>query len=70
EEYEAVANFLEQADWWERLSKPIPQMVPHKEWFSKIREIILEEPEEEQAQPVIGVSRIKPKAKSPKNGKA
>lgn len=71
EEYEAVATFLEQADWWERLSKPIPQMVPHKEWFSKIREIILEEPEiEEQSQPVIGVTRVKPKGKTLKNGKA
>lgn len=70
DEYNAVADFLEQTDWWERLSKPIPQMVPHKEWFSAIRGIILEEPEESEAQPVIGVSRIKPKAKTPKNGKS
>lgn len=73
DEYDTVCEFLEQKDWWDRLSKNIPQMVPHQAWFSALREIILEEPPaEEQAQPVIGVD-TRPKAKVPKpskNGKA
>lgn len=73
DEYDTVCEFLEQKDWWDRLSKNIPQMVPHQAWFSSLREIILEEPPaEEQAQPVIGVEpRVKAKAPKPsKNGKA
>jgi hypothetical protein len=77
EEYEVVAQYLEDEKWWERLSKAIPQMVPHKDWFNKLREIILAEPAEEEqpdqmVQPIIGVSptsRVKPKVKTPKNGK-
>lgn len=78
DEYEAVATYLENPGWWENISKPIPQMLPHKEWFSVLREIILEVPAEESseetsAQPVVGVSpRVTPKEarpKVPKNGK-
>jgi hypothetical protein len=78
EEYDAVATYLENPGWWENISKPIPQMLPHKEWFSILREIILEVPPEENseetsAQPVVGVSpRVMPKEarpKVPKNGK-
>jgi hypothetical protein len=78
EEYEAVANYLENPGWWENISKPIPQMLPHKEWFFALREIILEVPAEESqedtsAQPIVGVTpRVTPKEakpKAPKNGK-
>jgi len=75
EEYEAVATYLESSDWWEKLSKSIVQMTPHKDWFFALREIILEEPPEEapedtSAQPVVGVTpRATPKPKVPKNGK-
>ena len=53
-------------------------MLPHKEWFFALRDIILEVPAEEapentSAQPVVGVSpRVTPKdarPKVPKNGK-
>ena len=77
EEYDAVADYLEDENWWENLSKAIPQMVPHKDWFHKLREIILAEPVEEEqpgqmVQPIIGIpptARVKPKVKTPKNGK-
>ena len=78
EEYESVATYLENPGWWENISKPIPQMLPHKEWFFALRDIILEAPAEESpentsAQPVVGVSpRVTPKdarPKVPKNGK-
>jgi hypothetical protein len=78
EEYESVATYLENPGWWENISKPIPQMLPHKEWFFALRDIILEAPAEEapentSAQPVVGVSpRVRPKdarPKVPKNGK-
>ena len=78
EEYESVATYLENPGWWENISKPIPQMLPHKEWFFALRDIILEVPAEEapentSAQPVVGVSpRVTPKdarPKVPKNGK-
>lgn len=78
EEYEAVATYLENPGWWENISKPIPQMVPHKEWFFALREIILEvpadeSPEDTSAQPIVGVTpRVTPKEvkpKAPKNGK-
>ena len=78
EEYEAVATYLENPGWWENISKPIPQMLPHKDWFFALRAIILEEvpeetPEESTAQPVVGVApRVTPKEakpKVPKNGK-
>jgi hypothetical protein len=74
EEYETVATYLENPGWWENISKPIPQMLPHKEWFSALRDIILEVPAEEtSAQPIVGVSaRVNPKEarpKVPKNGK-
>lgn len=78
EEYESVATYLENPGWWENISKPIPQMLPHKEWFFALRAIILEEAPEEtaedtSAQPVVGVSpRVTPKDTKPKvakNGK-
>jgi len=74
EEYESVATYLENPEWWENISKPIPQMLPHKDWFSALRDIILEVPAEEtSAQPIVGVSaRVNPKEarpKVPKNGK-
>ncbi|NBV78154.1 hypothetical protein EBR66_08390 [bacterium] len=78
EEYEAVATYLENPGWWENISKPIPQMLPHKEWFFALRAIILEEvpeetPDESTAQPIVGVApRVTPKEvkpKAPKNGK-
>ena len=78
EEYESVATYLENPGWWENISKPIPQMLPHKEWFFALRDIILEVPAEEapentSAQPVVGVSpRVTPKDTKPKvakNGK-
>jgi hypothetical protein len=78
EEYEAVATYLENPGWWENISKPIPQMLPHKDWFFALREIILEvpaeeSPEETSAQPIVGVApRVTPKEarpKAPKNGK-
>jgi len=74
EEYETVATYLENPEWWENISKPIPQMLPHKDWFSALRDIILEVPAEEtSAQPIVGVSaRVNPKEarpKVPKNGK-
>ena len=74
EEYESVATYLENPGWWENISKPIPQMLAHKEWFSALRDIILEIPAEEtSAQPIVGVSaRVSPKETRPKvakNGK-
>ena len=78
EEYEAVATYLENPGWWENISKPIPQMLPHKDWFFALRAIILEEVPEEtsedtSAQPIVGVTpRVTPKevkSKVPKNGK-
>jgi hypothetical protein len=78
DEYESVATYLENPGWWENISKPIPQMLPHKEWFNALRDIILEVPAEEgledtSAQPIVGVSpRVTPKEarpKVPKNGK-
>ena len=74
EEYESVATYLENPGWWENISKPIPQMLAHKDWFSALRDIILEVPAEEtSAQPIVGVSaRVNPKEarpKVPKNGK-
>ena len=78
EEYEAVATYLESPGWWENISKPIPQMVPHRDWFFALRAIILEEapdetPDDTSAQPVVGVApRVTPKEvrpKAPKNGK-
>jgi len=78
DEYESVATYLENPGWWENISKPIPQMLPHKEWFHALRDIILEVPAEEgpeetSAQPIVGVSpRVTPKEarpKVPKNGK-
>ena len=78
EEYESVATYLENPGWWENISKPIPQMLSHKEWFFALRAIILEEapdetPDDTSAQPVVGVSpRVTPKdarPKVPKNGK-
>lgn len=77
-EYDSVVTYLENPGWWENISKPIPQMLPHREWFFALREIILEVPPEEtseetSAQPVVGVSpRVTPKdarPKVPKNGK-
>jgi len=76
EEYENVATFLEEQNWWEKVVASIPAVSPHKEWFTKMREIIISEPDEqtgpeEQSQPVIGVTppRVRPKAeKLPKNG--
>ena len=64
-EYEAVAEYLDDENWWPRLSTAIPQMVPHKDWFHSLRNIIVEEPGEE---PVV-VSATPKKAKVPKNGK-
>jgi hypothetical protein len=78
DEYDAVATYLENPGWWENISKPIPQMLPHKDWFFALRAIILEEVPEEtsedtSAQPVVGVApRVTPKEvkpKVPKNGK-
>jgi hypothetical protein len=74
EEYEAVATYLENPNWWENVSKPIPQMLAHKDWFFSLRAIILEELEDPQedttAQPVVGVTpRIVPKEEKPKAAK-
>jgi len=78
EEYEAVATYLESIDWWERLAKNMPMMAPHREWFTSLRDIILQDVEEDEASPsdadseaspVVGVGpRIVPKPRASKNG--
>lgn len=56
ESYDQIAEFLEKhEDWFERLSAFYPDMAPHKAWFSELRDIILDVPEDddrEESEPI------------------
>ena len=41
DEYESLARYLENPAWWENLTTMLPQIVPHQEWFNKLRDIII-----------------------------
>ena len=41
DEYDALAKYLDVPNWWENLTAMLPQITPHQEWFSALRELVI-----------------------------
>jgi len=69
EMYDQIADFLENTPtWFEDICTIVPDAKPHKDWFMNLRDVILEEPEEEVAEEVpVEVEAPKAKAKKTKD---
>lgn len=66
QDLDVLIKYLEDPKWFENLSKSLPAVIAHKEWFEELRDLILDEdedeatePEDNTGQPVVGVAKPK-----------